>query len=150
MKLYRGVDDKVLDGENINRYIKTPRLPLHSSTEVHLTADHWFENKFGIKARSQTIFCTPDIGQALEYSGENGRVVEIITSGRDICYFIFSENVDDFNEYVGELKEFPSESEVEEWLEGKDYQMVNCVSKLPKRFKGEVMLFCVKFMVASI
>ncbi|GGN29304.1 MULTISPECIES: hypothetical protein [Marinomonas] len=144
MKLYRGVKTIPLDEVQENTYLKLPRKPLNSPQKLHEVADEWFEKTFGIRARSQTIFCTPDIKQALQF----GKVVEIVPvfSDKSVC-FIFSEEVHDFNEAIAEITDIEDSKKIKDWLESKNYTSLMEFSDIPHDFNGEIMLYCKLYRV---
>ncbi|AWX99452.1 hypothetical protein A8139_05155 [Marinomonas primoryensis] len=141
MKLYRGigVDHQPTEGILKNKYLKSPRRPLHSTHTLHSIADNWFQNKFGILARSQTIFCTPNKYQASQF----GSVVEVepIYNSFNVS-FIFSQRVHDFNEIETAVTKIEDKIQVEAWLNSMSYIMVNKASDIPEKFDGEIMLYC--------
>ena len=47
--------------------IRKGRKPKDTPQEIHEWLDNWFYKKFGIKARSNTLFCTSDFGFASNY-----------------------------------------------------------------------------------
>ena len=62
---YRGSPDKVMEGD-----IKTfqPRTKsMNTLQPIHEISNEWFEYKFGIKARTDTLFVTSNKVQAKEY-----------------------------------------------------------------------------------
>lgn len=46
---------------------KKDRTPVNTKKVIHELVDDWFNDKFGIRARSQAFFCTSDTYQAQEY-----------------------------------------------------------------------------------
>jgi len=65
------------------------RIPSDTPLMIHDIVDVWFYKKFGIKARSQSIFTTPKLTFALRY----GNAVAILPKGN--VTFIYSNNVMD-------------------------------------------------------
>jgi hypothetical protein len=51
----------------IKRKVRKNRDALDTPDVIHKWVDNWFYKKFGIKARSQTVFCTSSYGQAMNY-----------------------------------------------------------------------------------
>jgi len=47
--------------------VRMDRRPIDTPMDIHNWLDNWFHKKFGIKARSQTLFCTSDISFAGSY-----------------------------------------------------------------------------------
>lgn len=140
MPLYRGFNQIVENSILENPFIKNPRKPLHTKLEVHTFADEWFKEKLGVGARSQCIFCTPDIHEAHKYSlgYQNGCVVEITPIG--FYKIIFSENVVDFNDHSHEFDDCPEK--IQDWLSAQHYQLVTDINDIPLDLQGEVMLYC--------
>lgn len=53
------VDDPINEGKKIlywKKAVRKDRRPKDTPEEIHNAIDEWFENKFGFKARSQTMF----------------------------------------------------------------------------------------------
>lgn len=146
MTLYRGFRDKAGTGIRQNKYLSVPRRPLHSAQFVHDVADNWFFSKFGIRARSQTIFCTQDIKQAEQY----GTPFVITVPEEFTCSLIYSQHVTDFLEIDADLQKTKCQAEIEDWLDSKVYEVINDINQLPVGFMGEVMLFCEHYEVISL
>lgn len=146
MILYRGVNDPIEDGLYDNPYIKTPRKPRNTNELTHSIADEWFEIKFGIKARSRTIFCSTDNEQAVIHGHP------YLISFPEGVEFIFSEKIYDFTEIEAELekKDLENKDEVEKWLASKNYQKVGAVDEIPINFSGEIMAHCKKYLLQKI
>lgn len=148
MKLFRGFNSKVTDGILDNIFLINKRKPLHTPERVHTITDSWFYNKFGIYARSECIFCTPDIHEALKYSipHEGGCLTEVSPVGD--YHLILSEKVEDFNLYVDEIGD--NERDINKWLEQQSYVCINNIEQIPDGFLGEIMLFCEKYSITII
>lgn len=148
--LYRGTVIYTPDGKLINRYIKDARRPRSSSQFVHDVANQWFEERYGIRARSQTIFCSPCAGHAREYKELGGSLLQIdLTNTQEYC-LLFSSTVYDFLEITEEVKDLSDEAEIICWLDSKNYQKVYNIEDLPQGFRGEVMLYCKEYDVRNI
>lgn len=146
MRLYRGVADIITDGVFVNNYLKDSRLPRDAHINVHKVADSWFFYKFGIRARSETIFCSVDIEQAKEF----GQVFEISIPDGVEYKLVFSLNVIDFNEIEIAVGDVNVDEQIVEWLEDKNYKVVNNKNELPIFFKGEIMISCEKYKLRKI
>jgi len=93
-------------------------------------------NKFGIRFRSQSVFCTGDIKSALEY----GKVAIIEPIGHfEICW---SPKCYD----LIEIEDFTWMS-VEEFIIENEYQIGNLQQAIESG--KEIMLFCEKYKVSS-
>lgn len=81
MNIYRGFVNRPKVGVILKT--RKDRKPRDSSIELHNEADEYFFKKFGIKFRSQSIFCTGDIQSAKKY----GKVAKIKPIGdSQICW----------------------------------------------------------------
>ena len=143
MKIFRGFTGPVTFGLNKNENLMRPRKPKDSDLFVHKIADQWFDDKFGIKARSETIFCTRNCHQAAEY----GEAYEITVPNTMSYQLIYSSNVNDFIDIQDEVDDLKSKNKIIDWLESKDYAVVSSFDELPIEFKGEIMLYCTHFNV---
>lgn len=143
MKIFRGFTGLVKFGLNENENLVRPRRPKDSNFFVHEIADQWFDNKFGIKARSETIFCTPNCHQAAEY----GEAYEITVPDTIGYQLIYSNNVDDFIDIRYDIDDLENKDEIIDWLESRDYAVLSSFDKLPIKFRGEIMLYCTHFNI---
>lgn len=143
MKIFRGFTGSVKFGLNENENLTRPRKPRHSETSVHDVADQWFYDKFGIKARSETVFCTPNCHQAATY----GEAYEITVPDTMSYQLIYSLKVDDFINIRYEIDDLESKNEIIDWLESRDYAVLSSFDKLPIKFRGEIMLYCTHFNI---
>ena len=143
MKIFRGFTGSVKFGLNENENLMRPRIPRDSDPLVHEIADQWFYDKFGIKARSMTVFCTPNCHQAATY----GEAYEITVPDTMSYQLIYSINVDDFINIEDEIDDTKNEDEIIDWLESRDYVVLSSFDKLPIKFRGEIMLYCTHFHI---
>lgn len=143
MKIFRGFTGVINFGLNENENLIRPRRPRDSDYFVHEIADQWFDNKFGIKARSETIFCTPNCHQAARY----GEAYEITVPDTIKYQLIYSVKVDDFIKIQDEIDDLENKDEIIDWLESKNYAVVSSFDKLPIEFRGEIMLNCTHFNI---
>lgn len=89
--------------------VRKDRKPLSTPVEIHNIIDKRFQEAFGIKARSQTVFCVSDINTAKEY----GVPYYIFPKGK--YEIIWSNTIDDLytnlTEWIAfhepELKDMP-------------------------------------------
>ncbi|MEZ8276335.1 hypothetical protein AB4291_11510 [Vibrio cyclitrophicus] len=147
IKLYRGISGSLKDGVYPNPYLDTPRKPKDTPEDIHLEADKWFEAnpKIGVKARSQTIFCSTDIDQANYYADHGGSLLLIEPIG-DYC-LIYSSDVHDFDELRPDMR---NSKDVAACLDSKHYVSTTDVNDLPSNFSGEVMMFCKEYKVTNV
>lgn len=143
MKIYRGFVGSVEFGLNENENLTRSRKPRHSETCLHDVANQWFYDKFGIKARSETVFCTPNCHQAATY----GEAYEITVPDTMSYQLIYSINVDDLINIRYEIDDLKNKDEIIDWLESKDYAIVSSFDELPIEFRGEIMLYCTHFNI---
>ncbi|EMJ7188552.1 hypothetical protein D8T49_22525 [Vibrio vulnificus] len=152
MAVYKGFKEDIEDGWIDNIYWDQPRSPTHMGKVVHEVADSFFEERFGVKARTSTVICSTCKDQAYSYTDSgSGSLVEIteLSEGSTI---IFSEQVDDLIAIraSSNLGESTCPVEIRCWLEKKEYTEVDCISKLPADFKGEVMIACKTLKVMNV
>ena len=120
--------------------VRKDRKPRDMKIEIHNILDEVFYEKFGIKARSQTIFTTPNYNQTKTYTGTAGSAYIIFPMGEyeiiwsDRIYDLYGEIVGmysktkkDFSEFVGEY-----------------YQKGNLCNAI--RSKTEIMLYCNRYV----
>jgi len=148
MTLYRGIKKNVDDGVKKNRYLDEPRIPSDTHPEIHKKADLWFNDKFGIKARSQTVLVSTNKKQALTYTGKNGTLLEIEPMGN--YSLIYSTSVVDFLEHFMDGVYGNKPDGIIDWLESKYYCLVQDVASIPPDFSGEIMLFCEEYNAIAI
>jgi hypothetical protein len=65
--MYYFLTGRRINEEFIKRKVRQDRRSLDTPDDIHKWVDDWFLKKFGIKARSQTVFCTSRYGQASSY-----------------------------------------------------------------------------------
>jgi len=150
MKLYRGMGRKISDGTYKNLYLEIPRLPRNSDQNVHVISDEWFLEKFKVRARSQTIFCSTCIEQAKEYQDNDGSLLDVTVPDGSLFTLIFSLNVNDFIEIEADIIDVKNNRQITDWLGSRGYQCVNKIEELPEGFEGEVMLHCNEYEVRNI
>lgn len=143
MKIFRGFTGSVNFGLNENENLMRPRRPKDSHPFVHKIADQWFYDKFGIKARSETIFCIRNRFKAAEY----GDAYEITVPATISYQLIYSANVNDFIEIEDEIDDLENKNKIIDWLESRDYAVLSSFDELPIKFIGEVMLYCTHFNI---
>ncbi|MFP5301334.1 hypothetical protein R2R70_08920 [Cobetia sp. SIMBA_158] len=150
MKLYRGFSgaSHINDGSVKNIYRDKARNPVNTPKYIHDIVDKWFYQKFNIKARSECIFCTPDVDVAMDYArrSTSGFVAEVEVS--DDCGVIFSEFVSDLNLYIEEMGD--TEEDISRWLESAGYQIVHGISDLDIACSSEMMVDCDYYKVEKI
>ncbi|WP_321849685.1 hypothetical protein [Burkholderia diffusa] len=139
-KLYRGFDTKQEAGTLTNIWLASPRQPKDTIKNVHLSADAWFAENFGVAARSSTIICSTDIAQAQTYA-KNGCLMDIIPNPP--YTLIYSPYVRDFLSCTVETD--ASDSDVRSWLSDHDYVSTTDILTIPDNIKIEVMVYCRDF-----
>lgn len=150
INLYRCTSRFMPDGIHRNTYLHSPRKPVDTPKNIHEISDNWFAEHFGSPARSQAIFCSTNMSQAKDYLSPNGSCLKVTLPSSVDYQLIFSENVYDFTEIVGDVGFNPTEQEVRGWLEKMHYKSVSDIQSLPYNFNGEVMLISEIFEVINI
>lgn len=134
MNIYRGFN-KAPDSPCIKQTRKD-RKPKNLELHIHQLADKIFYEKFGIKFRSQSVFCTGDIFSAKKY----GYVAIIKPIGKyEVCW---SPHCHDFIE----IEESPLS--VPDFIEDKCYQIGNLETAL--KSGNEIMLACDSYEVINV
>ena len=137
------------------KYPRSARRPLTTDKNIHAFADKYFDQKFGKKFRSTSVFAVRDIGMAKFY----GDVYAIFPLDR--VSFAWSEEVQDFtlssekfkNKTVGtfEVTHSVTEAEIFSFMDGLKYHC-NDDSLKEIYFKGreysefEVMIHCDEYL----
>ena len=120
--------------------VKNPknREPVDTDHNVSSTADKWFEKKFGIKYRSNSLFVTGNLGTAEEY----GETVAIFPIGE--FSFCWSPKVSDFTYSLikgSELTDgFDELEEVTRHMDLADYTSTNLIAAIDSG--NEIMIHC--------
>lgn len=151
--LYRGTSEQMLIGTYKNPYINSPRRPSSVPFKIHQAVDQWFYSAFGVRARSECIFCSLSKATAEKYRQPGGTVNEISPVPSGEVSFIFSEYVDDFIDlisYENYKCENESIAEVVERLESLRYTKVDNTCDIPDGFNGEIMMSCYEYRVLKI
>lgn len=150
MKFYRAVS--YFDGQKRqkNNYANFPRKPRDTEPELHKIADEWFYEKFGIYARSRTIFCTPSKKEASRYLCNGGKLIEIEIPKDEPFKVIFSLKVNDLFTETRYLAEPFAKADLETLLESFNYQISDNLNAVPSYFSGEIMLSLNEFNAREV
>jgi hypothetical protein len=149
-KLYRGFGQEMTEGETPNLFLERPRNPIETKLEFHNHADYWFEQRFGIRARSTTVICSTDYNQSKKFAENgNGTLAEI--SPISPFSLIYSRSIKDFIQLTQELEHMSiTYSDVKNWLDYQNYQCVQSCSEIDPKFSGEVMVACDRYYLHKI
>jgi len=146
--LYRGIDG--IDSEEVLIKAKCPvnRKPTDSDRLMHDIADSWFQSKFGIKFRSNSVFCIGSDTLAANY----GPTYFMIPIGNfDFCYskqvWDMYDHFDDAEPwYYLKTKEDRAEATLRfyERLASSDYRCNTSIADFQKGIKSrhEMMIHC--------
>jgi len=146
---YRAFGANISNGIHQNRYINGTRKPTHMPLEAHHIIDDWFEHKFGIKARSSTIFIGITRESVNKYAQYNSCIVKRISFPND-SQFIYSLKIEDLFVDIEDLQHTKGEltkEDIYQLLENAEYQLTNNPESIPVRFSGEVMAYCHSFLL---
>lgn len=152
--LYRGVNsfgnaEKLVveqePGQNRWAYImsvRKNRRPMTMDPKLSKVIDHWFEDRFGIRARSQALFCYGEGGAAAaEAYGHHKCVVFPIGS----FTYVWSPGVDDlYYEVQADLKGVVDPTEIDRYLSQLGYT-INDLDKAVMS-DSEIMVDCDQFI----
>ncbi|MEB7636639.1 MULTISPECIES: hypothetical protein [Klebsiella] len=148
--MYRGTSEFFENGVIKNPYLEVARKPKDTDPYVHEVVDKWFYSKFGIKARSQTIFCSLSKDMASKFITATGGLYHITIPYEEKYSIIFSKSVVDFYDIMGELNYPYEEDEINDLLSNKNYIIVDNIKDVPKDFKGELMLFVENYYIEKV
>jgi len=146
--LYRGMKKGIQ--YFTRRQVRMDRKPESSSKFVHNVMDEWLHKKFGIKARSTTVFTTADFQQSAGYSGGYGGAYAIFPIGD--FKFVWSEKLyDPFMQmqdvmFDKEDERYPDDilgPKVEAFLEKSKYRDDNLPAAIASG--NEVMIECKEY-----
>lgn len=90
--LYRGIE--IPDFKFI-KTVRTDRQPKDTNKILHVWLDNWFNENFGVRYRTNAMFCTGDIKQTKEY----GEPCVVFPIGD--FKFVWSPHVEDLYERIG-------------------------------------------------
>ena len=151
-KFYRVFGSTISNGKHTNIFSNGSRQPTHMPLEAHQIIDSWFENKFGIKARSSTIFVGTKRESVNKYAQYSSCVVKRISFPED-SKFIYSLSIYDLFDEIDDLQHMEGEltkESIHQFLENAEYQITSQPDSIPSDFLGEVMVYCHNFLLEDV
>ncbi|CRY84150.1 hypothetical protein [Yersinia intermedia] len=148
--MFRGTSEFLENGVVENKFLKMARKPRDTDNYIHEIMDEWFFSNFGIKARSQTIFCSLSKELACKYIAASGGLYHITIPCQEKYSIIFSELVVDLYDIVYDLEYPYNKDDIIEWLSNKNYVLIDNIIDIPIDFKGELMLFVKTYHVEKV
>ena len=148
-KFYRAFGSPISNGKHKNKYLEGTRRPKNMPVREHIIIDDWFECKFGIKARSSTIFIGVTRESVNKYAQYNSCIVKKISFPND-SQFIYSLKIEDLFVDIDDLQHIKGEltkEDIYKLLENAEYQLTNNPESIPISFSGEVMAYCHSFLL---
>ncbi|MBC6675257.1 hypothetical protein ACVBEE_06465 [Acinetobacter sp. ANC 3781] len=148
-KFYRAFGSPISNGKHKNIYLEGTRRPTNMPVREHIIIDDWFEHKFGIKARSSTIFIGITRESVNKYAQYNSCIVKRISFPND-SQFIYSLKIEDLFVDIEDLQHTKGEltkEDIYQLLENAEYQLTNNPESIPVSFSGEVMAYCHSFLL---
>lgn len=152
VKFYRAFTKPISNGVHKNLFINGTRKPTHMPLEAHHIIDQWFMDKFGIKARSSTIFVGTQIRSVESYAKSEGAVIKIISFPVGSNY-IYSSKIHDLYENYNLLIQsdgYADTRNIIPLLEESNYQITNNPELIPPDFLGEIMVYCEYFYLEDL
>lgn len=133
-KIYK---DKNIQFSYSKRQVRKDRNPRETSKKDQAIQDEWFKDKFGVKARSESLFCLSEYKKYLAYGYGKGNVCSIFPIGE--FKIIWSPKIKDL---FGELSEYSNitANEIRSKLESANYIDTDIDSALESNC--ELMLIC--------
>lgn len=137
----RGVSERFDPTHPTVHTVRKDRRPKDSSIVFHSIADDWFDNKFGVRYRTQAIFVTSRALTARTYAASDRHVMRILplTAYR----YCWSPEISDLLAVIGGLKN-KGRDEIEKVLSSLKYREDNL--KEAHDSGHEVMLFCEQYI----
>lgn len=120
-----------------HKIVKADRSPLDNSKLAHDTMDKWFEEEFGVKARSSSVFVY----------GESVDVQDLTAYGQPCIIFPVGNFTYEWSPKIGDpfdaLGELETEEEIVAALEAADYRDDGLPEAI--KSKNEIMIQCKSF-----
>jgi len=134
--------------------VKTPRTdrkPADTPRRAHVMLDRWFDAKFGVKARSNAVFCYPP--RAKQHAMQYGDMYAVFPIGD--FRIIWSPNVDDLygeleTSFLTKMRRGEYEDDdaaLDDYLSDKHYTDKDLNKAMKSR--SELMLICSKYYAFS-
>jgi hypothetical protein len=118
------------------------RLPRDTPEWIHRLADQWFLENFGVRYRSEALFCTGDKSVALYY----GNIYPVVPLGE--FRFCWSPTIQDFYGAVSKLELEPSDtSKLYRLLESVGYTDQDLTKAIQSG--SEIMLHASSYLVLA-
>lgn len=134
--MFRGMKNKGVGA--FKQSVRGDRKPKNMLPELHSKIDDWFQTKFGIKARSETVFVTGDFNDARSY----GKAYAVFPIGE--FDFVWSPEVGDL--FIVLHNETPSE--VPDRLADLKYQTTDLKAAIDSYY--EIMVRCKEYYAVPI
>lgn len=142
---FRGVSKKYsLESPHVIRP-RSDRRPRNSSLEFHRFADKWFDTRFGVAYRSQSLLVTSSLKMASGYGETASHVMRILPLSE--YRFCWSPNISDLL-YAGTSLKTVTADAVNRILDDANYR--ECDLGKAHSSGHEVMLFCEKCIAIPI
>lgn len=142
MNLYRGFTNDQITEDIIK--VRKDRQPRHLNILIHEIADEVFNDLFGIKFRSQALFCTGDIDEAFQY-GNVKRIEPIECYGFAVCWSPKIKDFIEIEDYL-DLNNITREAIYNFIIENK-YQTGKLEDAI--KSKNEIMIYCDEYRVVE-
>jgi len=123
----------------VRKAARTNRSPVNTARWVHEIYDDFFDKKFGIKARSNTVFTTGNYGTAMEY----GMVYAVFPIGD--FRFVWSPTIDDLYIHMTDLED---EEDIRHYLELAKYKDTDLSHAIHS--KNEIMVACKEYYMMQV
>jgi hypothetical protein len=121
--------------------IRTDRKPKDTPIEIHEWIDDWFYKKFGIKARSSTLFCTSDKSFAISY----GKIYYIFPIGD----FEFIWNTKKQDLYNRAYMDRGIDKYIDYFMTDYAPYYVKGHKKEALKLRNEIMLYCKEYYILN-
>lgn len=152
IKFYRAFARPIPNGVHQNPFIDGTRTPTHMPLDAHIIIDNWFMDKFGIKARSSTIFVGTQQQSVISYAQSEDAVIKIISFPVGSKYIYSSKNHDLYDDYKLLILSdgYADIRNLTLLLEESNYQLIDNPELISPDFLGEIMVYCDSFLLEDL
>lgn len=133
----------------VRKKVRKNRTPRDTPLELHEFVDNWFKYEFGIRFRSNSVFCTSNMGEAEDY----GHLYAIFPIGKYTT--LSSGKIGDlWKDLLDEINNnswnFFTEKEQDEFLEDLEIKLSKAKYQLNKyHHNSEIMINCKEYYILN-
>lgn len=134
--LYRGMKN-ANQNKTVEMKVRKDRVPTDTPEVLHYLMDGYFFKKFGVKARSQTVF----VSQSINFAKRYGAAVGVIPKGP--AKYIYSLSIPDLYGAMDKRYESYTKKDDIEKITGVDYETYNSMLEIHENDKPSIVDICI-------